>query len=265
MTMTKLQNYKSYVRTMGSKAYGCDVPGSDFDLRGFYVQPWEDIVDPMSDANGQVIRSAEEVRLGVSNLPPLEDLDVCIHSARRIFNLWAKGSPEAFEMLIDLQPNACGYAYNRAPDKISREAEVLLCKNKHIFFSMGFVRSSLGFLEGDRKKAAHAKENYDQAKAQKLVANMVRLSGNLVDYLHLQHFELDNWAVTCRDIRSGEIDLHEAMKMVDSNLSQAKKLRARSFLPKDADPEQIKSLFSALIMECYGPKASSPNNQLAVC
>lgn len=250
---------------MGSKAYGCDVPGSDFDLRGFYVQPWEDVVDPMSDANGQVLRSTEEVRLGVSNLTSLEELDVCIHSARRIFNLWAKGSPEAFEILIDLQPDAYGYAYNKAPDKISHEAEMLLCKNKHIFFSMGFVRSSLGFLEGDRKKAAHAKENYDQAKAQKLVANMVRLSGNLVDYLRLQHFKLDNWAVTCRDIRIGEIDLHEAMRMVDSNLSQAKKLRARSSLPEKVNPLEVKELFAKLVRECYGSNSIYTASQLEVC
>ncbi len=266
--MTKLQNCKFYIRIMGSKAYGYELPDSDFDVRGFYVQPWQDMVNPMSDLNGKVVRSFESLN-GICDLnsilqdshylPAHPNVDVCIHSARQMFALWAKGSPEAFELLMGMDRWSCGYSVDRASveSSVGWAVQALLAKERHHFFSLKFVSSTLGFLESDRKKISHAKENYDEAKARKLVANMLRLSGNAVYYLKHHFFELDDWAQACYDIRTGHTSLHEAMRMIDSNLLQIKKLRAKSLLPKEVDPGRIGEIFANVIEMCHKESSSS--------
>lgn len=250
----KLPNCLSYTRVMGSNAYGYATPESDLDVRGFYVESIQDILNPLRSEKHKSIRSfAEFSAVSMKNFQGVSPagFDVSIHSARNIFALWAKGSPEAFELLMGIEAFMRGNAMNHTAStyEVPEEALCLLAREKHVFFTKRYRSSCFGLLTSDMKKLQHAQENYDEQKSRKLLANALRVSGFLLQYLRYQFFELDSWEQPCFTIRSGDVSFRDAKAMVVENMKNAEAESVR-YLADNVDEERVKLLFLDFLRMC---------------
>ena len=100
------------------------------------------------------------------------------------------------------------------------------------------------------KKFEHAEHNFDEAKARKLMASAVRVSGNLRDFLSYQHFELDAWSTITTDIKDGSVSTKFAKEVLRGNLEGIKKAQRKCKLPKEPDRLAISELFLDFIDLC---------------
>jgi len=78
----KKQNLIIFEAVMGSRAYGTSMPTSDYDTRGVFVQPIEDIIK-----YGYVEQVSEE------------DNDVIFYELKRFLNLVRTNNPNIIELL----------------------------------------------------------------------------------------------------------------------------------------------------------------------
>jgi len=117
---------------MGSHAYGTNIPTSDVDLRGIFVQPLEDIL-----------------RYGYADQVSDKLNDIVYYELGRFFELLEKNNPNILELLE--APEDCIQIQNPVYDQIHRNAKSFITKKCRYTFA-GYAIEQIKKARGYNKK-----------------------------------------------------------------------------------------------------------------
>lgn len=208
--VTKKILFKTIV---GSTAYGCDIGGSDIDVKFVYVQPPEDV-------------------LGYNYVPNITvDKDNTGYEIREFIQLLAKSSPTMLEMIF--APSFCVLDLHPAFNLLLDNADKFLTKkskNAYIGFCKQFISKIDNQTETNAKKLYHAKRLIDSAKEIAVHQTLTVYNTNNNKYL--------------RDIRLGYVGLDGVLESVKKDLELIDKLYENSNLPEEVDKDFMQWLLT---------------------
>lgn len=124
--------------TVGSEVHGLNLPGSDRDEMGVYIEPPDSVFRPGAPPQDNVvIRTADQYERSTP-----DDIDLVLYSLRRYLGLAAAGNPT---VLLPL------FAPRESLVKTSMLGEELR-GNRHMFLSRNAVRKFLGYMHQQRQR-----------------------------------------------------------------------------------------------------------------
>ena len=251
--MNKEEKYKRaqrYTALSGSRLYGTEHSGSDYDIRGFFVPSRQDLLSPFDTKSGRVMRS-EKVHLDAvgTKRDASRNYDVCVHDIRTMFTLWAKGSPEQLELLMGI-PKARNLELDHS--SIPEEALVFLWCNRRQFLSKKLLGSHRGFINqcmSDMRKYNGLEEDY---KVKKLASTAVRLGLQATALLAVGDFDPEENREILRPIVFGQASFDEVMDLVDRNQKKLNLLAKKNpiELPDAPDYEILESVYCKFLRKC---------------
>lgn len=202
-----------YVTISGSRAYGTNTKESDLDLRGFFIDPVDDLLG--------IKESRQQYEL--------REPDVVIYGFRKFVRLLVKGSPNIIELLG-----------TSSEDKLfaGKVAERLI-RNKDMFLSRDLYRSFNGFAEHlQRFILFYEKGSYD---ARKSVTHMFRILSMGTEIL--QDGEINTWRGKDKDfllsVRNGKISAAKIADYTDEAFKKMREAYVLSKLPEKLDEDRI--------------------------
>lgn len=219
--------------TTGSHLYGCSVPTSDQDTRGFVIPPAEYLL-------GRNHWEQHETK----------DPDCVIWSFPKFFNLLERFSPNTAEIL---------FAPKKHILKVTVEGQMLI-DNKHLFVSKKLIKPMQGFAFGEWKKAVDYFEQMRKLGAQrkehiathgysiKNAYHAVRLLEECIELLQTGTitFPRPN-ADFLRKIRHGEVDVEVVKARYEELYAQVPGELEKSSIPEDVDKEKLDNLYYDII------------------
>lgn len=222
------------VRT-GSHLYGCSVPESDVDTRGFVVPPAEYLLG----------RKKWELFESVAPNP-----DTVIWSFQKFFGLLEKFSPNTAEILFAPKEHILVYS----------DKGMMMVDNRHLFVTKRLVAPVKGFAFGEWKKAVDYFEQMRKLgasrKAQiaehgysiKNAYHAVRLLEECIEFLETGTitFPRPN-ADYLKKIRNGEIPVEEVKERYTELEAKSVEAEAKSTIPEDVDKEKIDKLYYDIV------------------
>jgi len=236
----KFEDTESYVRVMGSRAYGCAAPDSDIDIRGFYVPTISEMIDPLR-SKFRTIRSSDYFK---DLFLETQKLDVCVHDVSSMFKLWTKGSPEAMELLMEMLEGAgAEEGLMKERHSVPEDAIEVIRTNAQLFVTMNVKSCYHGYINAELKRLKHGKENYEKSKTLKVLSTIVRLSENLRSMLKRGAFSVSGNGDILSKIRNGEVSHDDTMSIIQDNMREISKLSAKSPLPKKPNEQAIREVF----------------------
>ena len=220
------------VRT-GSHLYGCSVPTSDIDTRGFVVPPAEYLLGRKSFEQHET-----------------KDPDTVIWSFPKFFNLLERFSPNTAEILFAPKEHIIEITH----------AGQLMIDNRHLFVSKKLIKPMQGFAFGEWKKAVDYFEQMRKLGAQrkghievhgysiKNAYHAVRLREECIELLQTGSitFPRPN-ADFLRKIRHGEIDVEVVKARYEELDAQVAGELEKSKIPDDIDKNELDKLFYNII------------------
>lgn len=152
-TMQKIQErcYPLLVGYSGSIAYGTNLPGSDIDIRGIFLNPPEEWIGSQEDS--------EQIRL--------DDSDTVVYSLKKAMNLLLACNPNMIEIL-GLRPEHILFC--------SSEGKSIL-DNSNVFLSRKAIFTFNGYAVKQRRRVAALVEerNTSQKEISKDMMHLIRL------------------------------------------------------------------------------------------
>lgn len=220
------------VRT-GSHLYGCSVPTSDIDTRGFVVPPAEYLL------NREQWEQHET-----------KDPDTVIWSFPKFFNLLERFSPNTAEIIFAPKEHILEVT----------ESGQLMIDNRHLFVSKKLIKPMQGFAFGEWKKAVDYFDQMRKLGAQrkdhistfgysiKNAYHAVRLLEECIELLQTGTitFPRPN-ADFLRQIRHGEIAVEVVKARYEELDAQVPNELAKSSIPDDVDRYRLNELFYNII------------------
>ena len=221
--------------TTGSHLYGCSVPTSDVDTRGFVVEPAEYLL-------GRMNFEQKETKA--------PEPDCVIWGFKKFFKLLEGFSPNTIEILF-------------APaDKILKITDLghHLIDHRHLFVAKRLVKPIQGFALSEWKKAVEFHENTRKLGAQrkehiaehgysiKNAYHAIRLLEECIELLETGSitFPRPN-ADFLRQVRHGEIEEAELKEIWTKLDSQIPELLEKSPLPENTDRGKLDELYYEMI------------------
>ncbi len=262
----------------GSRLYGTDRPGSDYDYRGFTVAPYEYLLGM------QTFRDTD-----------VKGADHKVFSLQRFFELIKKGDPQATELLFapadkfvhltevgeqvlankdlfvsnKIYMRIMGYSYSewrkamtvkleivgrtRTEDDIVADIRNLFKPDKDVMdtiIELLFQSKEKKLVPSTRKLGEKRKKELDEfGFCVSSAAHSLRLMGQLVELMTEGSitFPRPN-AKELLAIRTGEYTKDEAKEMYDDLHAEAKKVRDKSVLRDAPDYKGIDALYKSLIL-----------------
>jgi len=122
-------SYIIFESIMGSKAYGTDTPESDTDIRGIFIQPYEDIIK-----YGFIEQVSDELN------------DIVFYELKRFLELAVKNNPNILELLnapedmVIYKHPIYDVLYNNRKDFLSKE-----CKHSFGGYALSQIKKAKGY------------------------------------------------------------------------------------------------------------------------
>jgi predicted nucleotidyltransferase len=201
--VTKKILFKTIV---GSTAYGCDITGSDTDLKFVYAQPNDDV-------------------LGYNYVPNIVvDKDSTGYEIREFIRLLSKGSPTILEMIF--APQFCVLELHPAFNLLLDNADKFLTKRTKNAY-IGFCKQGILDIEKEKKNPNktlyHVRRLIDSAIEIAVHQTLTVYNSNNNQYL--------------RDIRLGYVGLDGVLESAKKDLGLIDELYEKSNLPEDVDKD----------------------------
>ena len=271
-----------FLAVSGSRLYGTNRGGSDYDYRGFLMPPYEYLIGLMS------FDDAEN----------MEKDDTKVYSLNRFFYMLENGDPQCTELLFVPK------------DKIVKSSELYekILENKSLFLSNVIYKRLMGFSNSEWRKALAEKfqfeklskshedtrlnllnylrergaakeeidemiEKFDSYRAKKLIPSVsnlgakrkadydkygfcvssashsIRLMGELEELMTTGSISFPRpEADILRGIRQGEVSKEEAQEFYDKVTARAEKARDKSVLPDLPNRTATKKLYKEMVV-----------------
>lgn len=226
----------------GSHLYGCAIPTSDVDYRGFVIEPAEYLLRRKS------FEQYED-----------KESDVVIWGVAKFFELLEKGSPNTVEIL---------FAPEKSYEVLTVTGDEVL-NYKHLFVSKNLTNAIRGFASGEwlkaqllsknketgeishrpsvvgaKRKESHAEFGYSVKNAY----HTIRLLEQGIELLknHTITFPRPN-ADLLRSIRNGEVPFEDLSKIRDERIAEFASEEEKTTLRESVNKEEIDKLFFRVI------------------
>ena len=211
----------------GSRLYGLDHPGSDYDWKGVYQAPTTEVL------------ATRKVRENFHTSAP--DPDMTVYELGKFVNLLVKGNPTVIELLF--LPRY----------EVLTETGRALVDNRHLFLSSSSIGQAYhGFAHGQRKDLDKGK------RTTKVVKHLFRVVWQGRDLLHMGHCKphLDEELVAAL-AQIDSLDDDELHGLVDRSMEGLKEARGHSILPERVDLAAIDRLLVDLrVKDLTGTRSS---------
>lgn len=244
----------SYLTVMGSRAYGSATEDSDYDFYGFVVPPQE-VVFPYLVGDipgfGKQKNVFNQLQIQGAESETYGDVDITIYNIVRYFHLVMQNNPNMIDSLF-VPDSAIVYA-----DEVGKlvrywRHDFLSQKLWHTFKGMAWShmkRITSRTREGKRKNYVE-KYGYDVKDA----SHVVRLLGEVNDFLFTGDCDISSRGEKIREVRSGQFTLDEIKKIfdVEMDMLEHRMSNGESVLPQYPDQVKIKTLLVYCLEEKYG-------------
>ena len=137
----------------GSHAYGTNIPTSDIDIRGIYINPEDEILGMKADS--------EQITI------PNED--VVIYSIRKMFNLLSKCNPNVIEIL-GLRPE--DYLFSSDEGQLILDNKEIFLSKQAIFTFGSYAKAQLNRLMNKSGRAKEAVTENETRSLQKVITHI---------------------------------------------------------------------------------------------
>jgi len=271
-----------FLAVSGSRLYGTNREGSDYDYRGFLIPPYEYLVG-LAEFKCQEVEDEEDSKL---------------YSLKEFFKMLSNGDPQCTELLFV------------PADKVVRTSDYYgeLRANKHLFLSNVIYKRLMGFSNSEWRKAMAQKfefeklapdheqtrlnmlnymrergaakvdldeavEMFDKFRKKDVVSSVsnlgakrkadydkygfcvssachsIRLMGELAELMETGEitFPREN-AETLKAIRLGEVSKEDCHKLYDEAREKAEKARDKSKLPDRPDNKKTSALYKSMLL-----------------
>lgn len=213
-----LQDRTIMLTIAGSRLYGTNMPGSDWDMRGVCVPPRECIYG---------IRNFEQY-----HSPESDEVDLCVYSLRKFVSLAAQCNPNIVEILWS--PAEYHAFHHPLWDELHAIRDVFLSKIAFKSFS-GYAMSQLRKMQASYAKAGA----YDTKNAMHLV-RLMRMGVEILRDGEVNVVRPD--ADYLISIRYGEVSLDQVVAEHDALYQRMEILREASLLPDGPDYHAINAV-----------------------
>jgi uncharacterized protein len=244
-----------YLTIMGSQAYGCNSPDSDFDIYGFCI-PNKEMLFPhlageILDFGTQKKRFHQWTEAHIVDKEELKEYDFSVYSIVRFFQLCLENNPNMLDALFT--PQNC-VIHSTHVGNIVRD-------NRHAFLHKGCYHKFRGYAFSQIKKmkdknpepgSKRAKYIEEYGYDMKYGLHLVRLLGEVEQILTLHDLDLQRDKEVYKSIKRGEWKEQDIYDYFDSKEKTLEVVYNESKLPWGPDEPKIKQLLLDCLESHYG-------------
>tara|TARA_Y100000310_G_scaffold328181_1_gene395854 strand:- start:1454 stop:2245 length:792 start_codon:yes stop_codon:yes gene_type:complete len=241
--LVHLGNMKMILSTIvGSRLHGTHTEKSDFDYRGVFLAPLDEILSPFRDPKETHWIEHNDFK---AKLDPEKHLDDTAYELRKFCKMAAQGNPSVLEVLVGEE-----YPILTEEGKVLRELLPAFLSQKCYYAFMGYSNNqekkfrnpSISNQKGKDVLLKHRKYKYACAHIRTLMQ---------LEHL-LKEKELIGTYSPCgteylKQIKQGEVEDYRIMESVFRLEKSCEKLLADTWLPEKPDYEKIENF----ILSCY--------------
>jgi uncharacterized protein len=244
-----------YLTIMGSQAYGCNSPDSDFDIYGFCIPSKQTLFPHLAgeilDFGTQKKRFHQWSESHIIDKEELKEYDFSVYSIVRFFQLCLENNPNMLDALFT--PQNC-VIHSTHVGNIVRD-------NRHAFLHKGCYHKFRGYAFSQIKKmkdknpepgSKRAKYIEEYGYDMKYGLHLVRLLGEVEQILTLHDLDLQRDKEVYKSIKRGEWKEQDIYDYFDSKEKTLEAVYNESKLPWGPDEETIKQLLLDCLESHYG-------------
>lgn len=238
-----------YLTIMGSHAYGCNKPYSDYDVYGFAIRPLNDIFPHLKGeipGFGRQKKNFEQYnQTAIVDKNDGQEYDFTIYSMVKYFSLLMECNPNIIESLYT--PLNCIIHSTAIGNKVR--------DNRHIFLHKGLFHRFQGYAmsqlhkmktKNPEKGSKRSKDIEEHGYDTKYLYNLVRMLNECEQLLATGDMDLQRDREVYKAIRRGDWTEEQGYKYFEDGDKRLKELYNNSELPYSPDEGRIK----ALLLEC---------------
>ena len=240
-----------YLVIMGSHAYGCETPESDYDIYGWCIPP-KNILFPWNNGlifgfdNFNSFDQWQEQHINDGNG---KELDFSIYNITRYFFLCANANPNMIETLY--APQNC-ILKNSSIGQMVREKRHLFLSKKAWHSYKGYSYSQLGSMTGRNYTGKRVKIVEKFGFDTKAATNVVRLLYQIEQILTEEDLDLQKHKEYLKAIRRGEVSENKIKEFFNVKEKEFEKLYHQSKLPYSPRFDEIRQLLIDCLEHHYG-------------
>jgi predicted nucleotidyltransferase len=236
-----------YVTVMGSHAYGCATPQSDYDYYGFAVPPRQ-YTYPHEWGYIQGFDSIPNFEKWDKKVPDAVDVD--IFGIVRYLKLLSDGNPNIVESLFTSEDSI---VHITKLGRRVRELRKIFLSKQSFYKTKKYAESQmkrLGRKPEGKRVTLYEKYGFDT----KAAGHCLRLMNNCEQILATGDIDLRKDADMVIEIRNGGWSLDQVKNYFDAKLLTLEKLVVESKLPNESNPNKVRKLLLDCLDEHYGTK-----------